>query len=71
MRSRPLEDILREVKHFLKKGAKKIAIMEVSGFFMEVTNSKNVDEEAFVELLQGISNLTGPKNLTIQILEWI
>ena len=65
VRSRPLEDILREVKHFLKKGAKKIAISGGTGSLYGSDKFKNVDEEAFVELLQGISNLTGPKNLTI------
>ncbi|BDZ69670.1 hypothetical protein GCM10025861_01870 [Methanobacterium petrolearium] len=65
VRSRPLEDILREVKHFLKKGAKKIAISGGTGSLYGSGKFKNVDEEAFIELLQGISNLTGPKNLTI------
>ncbi|BDZ66840.1 B12-binding domain-containing radical SAM protein [Methanobacterium ferruginis] len=65
VRSRPLEDILSEVKHFLSKGAQKIAISGGTGSLYGSNKFKNVDEEAFVELLREISSLTGPKNLTI------
>ncbi|NYB51422.1 MAG: TIGR04014 family B12-binding domain/radical SAM domain-containing protein [Methanobacteriaceae archaeon] len=65
VRSRPLEDILTEVKHFLKNGARKIAISGGTGSLYGSSKFKNVDEEAFVKLLKEISKLTGPKNLTI------
>ena len=52
VRSRPLEDILKEVKHFLRNGAQRIAISGGTVFFMVVTNLKNVDDEAFVELFK-------------------
>jgi len=65
VRSRPLKDILSEVKHFLSKGAQKIAISGGTGSLYGSNKFKNVDEEAFVELLREISSLTGPKNLTI------
>lgn len=65
VRSRPLEDILKEVKHFLRNGAQRIAISGGTGSLYGSNKFKNVDDEAFVELLREISNLTGPKNLTI------
>lgn len=65
VRSRPLEDITTEVKHFLKNGAQKIAISGGTGSLYGSSKFKNVDDEAFVELLHEISKLTGPKNLTI------
>jgi len=65
VRSRPLEDILNEVKYLLSKGVRKIAISGGTGSLYGSSKFKNVDEEAFVELLREISNLTGPKNLTI------
>lgn len=65
VRSRPLEDILNEVKYLLSKGARKIAISGGTGSLYGSNKFKNVDEKAFVDLLREISNLTGPKNLTI------
>lgn len=65
VRSRPLEDILNEVKYLLNKGAQKIAISGGTGSLYGSNKFKNVDEKAFVELLREISKLTGPKNLTI------
>jgi len=65
VRSRALEDILNEVKYFLSKGARKIAISGGTGSLYGSNKFKNVDEKAFVDLLREISNLTGPKNLTI------
>ncbi len=65
VRSRPLEDILKEVEHFLRNGAQRIAISGGTGSLYGSSKFKNVDDEAFVELLREISNLTGPKNLTI------
>jgi B12-binding domain/radical SAM domain protein len=65
VRSRPLEDILNEVKYLLSRGVRKIAISGGTGSLYGSNKFKNVDEEAFVELLREISNLTGPKNLTI------
>ncbi|MCC7559140.1 MAG: TIGR04014 family B12-binding domain/radical SAM domain-containing protein [Methanobacterium sp.] len=65
VRSRSLEDILNEVKYLLSKGVRKIAISGGTGSLYGSNKFKNVDEEAFIELLREISNLTGPKNLTI------
>lgn len=65
VRSRGLEDIIAEVKEFLKKGAKKIAISGGTGSLYGSKKFKIADEYAFTELLKEISSLTGPQNLTI------
>lgn len=65
VRSRPIEDILAEVKAFLKMGAERIAVSGGTGSLYGSRKFRNVDEESFIHLLKGISNLTGPKNLTI------
>ena len=65
IRSRPLEDILLEVKEFLKKGAKRIAISGGTGTLYGSKKFRGVNENEFIELIKQISNLTGPENLTI------
>lgn len=65
VRSRPLEDIILEVKEFLKKGATKIAISGGTGSLYGCKKFKTINDESFTELLKNISSLTGPKNLTI------
>lgn len=65
IRSRPLEDIIAEVQEFLKKGAKKIAISGGTGSLYGSRKFNTVNNDAFTELLKEISDLTGPKNLTI------
>jgi tRNA-2-methylthio-N6-dimethylallyladenosine synthase len=65
VRSMGLDDIITEVKEFIKKGAKRIAISGGTGSLYGSKKFKTTDEDAFAELLREISNLTGPKNLTI------
>jgi tRNA-2-methylthio-N6-dimethylallyladenosine synthase len=65
VRSRPLDEILNEVKYMLSKGAQRIAISGGTGSLYGSKKFKTVDEESFVELLHEISKLTGPKNLII------
>lgn len=65
IRSRPLDDIITEVKEFLKRGAKKIAISGGTGSLYGSKKFNTINNEAFTELLKEISSLTGPKNLTI------
>ncbi|MCZ3366173.1 MULTISPECIES: methyl-coenzyme M reductase glutamine C-methyltransferase [Methanobacterium] len=65
VRSRTLDDIIIEVKEFLKKGAKRIAISGGTGSLYGSKKFKITDEYAFTELLKEISSLTGPQNLTI------
>jgi tRNA-2-methylthio-N6-dimethylallyladenosine synthase len=65
VRSRTLDDIIIEVKEFLKKGAKRIAISGGTGSLYGSKKFKITDDYAFTELLKEISSFTGPKNLTI------
>lgn len=65
IRSRPLDDIIFEVKEFLNKGAKRIAISGGTGTLYGSKKFRGVDENEFIKLIKEISNLTGPKNLTI------
>lgn len=63
--SRPMDEIINEVKVFLEKGAKKIAISGGTGSLYGSKKFKNVDEESFITLLKELSSLTGPQNLTV------
>ncbi len=65
VRSRPVDEIVSEVKEFLKKGASRIAVSGGTGSLYGCKKFNKVSENSFVELLKEISNLTGPKNLTI------
>lgn len=65
VRSRALEDIILEVKEFLKKGARRIAISGGTGSLYGCKKFKTTNDDQFTELLSSISSLTGPKNLTI------
>ena len=65
IRSRPLEDIIAEIKEFIKKGAKKIAISGGTGSLYGSKKFNTINSDAFTELLKEISSLTGPENLTI------
>ncbi len=65
VRSRTLDDILIEVREFLKKGARRIAISGGTGSLYGSKKFKITDEYAFTELLKEISRLTGSQNLTI------
>lgn len=65
VRSRPHEDVINEVKAFLKAGAKRIAVSGGTGTLYGSNKFRNLDEHAFTHLLKDISSLTRPKNLTI------
>lgn len=65
VRSRPLDDIILEVKEFLKKGATRIAISGGTGSLYGCKKFRTTNDDEFTELLRSISSLTGPKNLTI------
>ncbi|BDH78873.1 MAG TPA: TIGR04014 family B12-binding domain/radical SAM domain-containing protein [Methanothermobacter sp.] len=65
VRSRNLEEIIDEVKEFKRKGAKRIAISGGTGTLYGSEKFKNINEEAFIELIKRISEITGPMNLTV------
>lgn len=63
IRSRELEDILKEVREFKKHGAKRISISGGTGSLYQYKNGQ-IDEDAFVELLKGMAKIMGPKNVS-------
>ncbi|HIQ38621.1 MAG TPA: TIGR04014 family B12-binding domain/radical SAM domain-containing protein [Methanothermococcus okinawensis] len=63
IRSKPLELVLEEVKEFKKKGAKRIAVSGGTGSLYNFR--KDVNKSAFIELLEGIANIVGSKNLSV------
>jgi len=65
VRSRSLKSIIEEVKEFMRKGARRIAISGGTGTLYGSRKFKNINEDAFIELLKKVSELTGPMNLTI------
>lgn len=65
VRSRPLEDIIREVRELRKSGARRFAISGGTGTLYGSSKFRGIDEDAFTELLRDISEITGPRNLTV------
>lgn len=65
VRSRSLDDIMLEVKEFLKMGATRIAISGGTGSLYGCKKFRTTNDDDFTLLLKSISSLTGPKNLTI------
>ena len=63
IRSKPLELVLEEVKEFKRKGAKRIAVSGGTGSLYNF--KKDVNKSAFIELLEGIGNIVGSKNLSV------
>ena len=62
IRSRPLEDIIQEVRHFKARGIKKIAISggDVSYYGLSQQRSS---KEPFIELIRTLSSIIGRDNL--------
>ncbi|CAD6490350.1 MAG: Ribosomal protein S12 methylthiotransferase RimO [Candidatus Argoarchaeum ethanivorans] len=63
IRSRDQEDILAEVKAFKKAGAQKIAVSGGTGSLYGY--DKEELSHSLIELLKDISEITGPKNLSV------
>ncbi|ENN95877.1 hypothetical protein J422_05514 [Methanocaldococcus villosus KIN24-T80] len=63
IRSREIEDIVREVKEFKKYGAKRIAISGGTGSLYGF--KKSMEKEKFIELLEKISSILGKNNLSV------
>lgn len=63
VRSRNLDEILREVKAFHKKGVRRIALIGGTGSLYR-SHDGEVNSGAFIELLKGISQIMGPKNVS-------
>ncbi|NLV26746.1 MAG: TIGR04014 family B12-binding domain/radical SAM domain-containing protein [Methanomicrobiales archaeon] len=63
IRSRELDEILREVKAFQKKGVRRIALIGGTGSLYRSKDGE-VNSSAFISLLEGISSIMGPKNVS-------
>ena len=63
IRSRELEEILREVRAFQKKGVRRLALIGGTGSLYRSRDGE-VNSGAFISLLEGISSIMGPKNVS-------
>jgi B12-binding domain/radical SAM domain protein len=63
IRSRKVEDVLREVKAFREKGARRISISGGTGSLYGYTDGK-INAEAFIELLSGMAQIMGRENVS-------
>ncbi|WBF05729.1 TIGR04014 family B12-binding domain/radical SAM domain-containing protein [Methanothermobacter thermautotrophicus] len=65
VRSRPLKDIIMEVRELKSSGARRFAISGGTGTLYGSSKFRGIDEEAFRDLLRCISEVTGSRNLTV------
>lgn len=63
IRSRELNEILSEVRAFQKKGVRKLALIGGTGSLYR-SKEGEVNSDAFISLLEGISSIMGPKNVS-------
>ncbi|WP_423793397.1 methyl-coenzyme M reductase glutamine C-methyltransferase [Methanocaldococcus indicus] len=63
IRSREIDDIIREVLEFKKRGAKRIAISGGTGSLYNF--KKSVDKNKFLELLEKLSSILGKNNISV------
>lgn len=63
IRSRDLEDVVREVTGLKERGVRRISISGGTGSLYRSRNGE-MDPDAFVELLSAIAGVMGPKNLS-------
>jgi len=63
IRSREIDEILNEVRAFRDKGAKKLSISGGTGSLFQYSNGM-INEGAFIELLEGMADIMGPKNIS-------
>ena len=64
IRSRPIEDLVAEVKAFKKSGARKIALTGGTSNHYGCEGSR-LNDGAFIRLLREVSEVTGPRNLSV------
>ncbi|KPV61793.1 MAG: hypothetical protein AOA66_1763 [Candidatus Bathyarchaeota archaeon BA2] len=64
VRSRPVNDIVVEVKAFVEAGAQKIALFGGTSNQYGCKGSK-LNDEAFITMLKEVSRITGPYNLSV------
>ncbi len=64
IRSRKVEDVLREVRAFREKGARRISLSGGTGSLYGYSDGK-LNTEAFIELLSGMAGIMGRKNVSV------
>jgi B12-binding domain/radical SAM domain protein len=65
IRSRDIEDIVMELKEFKRRGVRRIAISGGTSSLYQYGNGKSVNVNAFIELLQAIAGVMGPRNVSV------
>jgi B12-binding domain/radical SAM domain protein len=63
IRSRPLEEIFQEVRAFKEKGVRRIALIGGTGS-LYLAKDEVLNEGAFIDLLKGLAEILGPKNVS-------
>ncbi len=63
IRSRPLDEILDEVQAFKDAGARRLSVSGGTGSLYGYTDGK-LNDDAFAELLKGMAEIMGPKNVS-------
>ena len=63
IRSRPLDEILGEVQAFKDAGARRLSVSGGTGSLYGYTDGK-LNDDAFAELLKGMAEIMGPKNVS-------
>ena len=63
IRSRSLENVVREVRELKRYGVRRVAVSGGTGSLFGY--GKDVNKGAFIELLQSLSEILGPRNLSV------
>ena len=63
IQSRSIDDILKEVREFKKRGAKRLSVSGGTGSLFQYKNGE-INEEKFIELMKGMAEIMGPKNIS-------
>lgn len=63
IRSRSVEEILKEVREFKKRGAKRLSVSGGTGSLFQYNNGE-INEDQFIELMRGMAEIMGPKNVS-------
>lgn len=65
IRSRDIEDIVMEIREFKRRGVRRIAISGGTSSLYQYGNRKSVNVNAFIDLLQAIAGVMGPRNVSV------
>lgn len=63
IRSRPLDEVLKEVQAFKDAGARRLSVSGGTGSLYGYTDGK-LNDDAFAALLEGMAGIMGPKNVS-------